>query len=396
MPAATAIPHRRAYSTVFLTVLLDLVGFGMILPILPFYALEFDVPPARIGLLFSAYSLAQLVCAPVLGRISDRLGRRPVLLASIAGNALAYLLFAAAGDFTTLLLARTLAGLTANYGVAQAYVADSTEGAERSRAMGMVGAAFGLGFVLGPALGGMLAPLGAAAVPLAAAGLAAVNFLCAFLWLPESLPKEVRGAARERPWLSAQGFKHLAADRPLLGILALFFLVVFCFSLMEVTLPLFCNAHFGFSRAETSWLFAYIGVVLVAVQGGLVGRLVRRFGERRLILGGIALMAVGLVLLPWTPAASLLTVTTALLAIGSALHNPSIMGLLSRLTDARAQGGTIGLSRSCSALARTLGPTTGTWIFGAFGAPWPFWTAGALMGGSLVFAWAVLRRVPVG
>jgi MFS family permease len=173
----------------------------------------------------------------------------------------------------------------------------------------------------------------------------------------------------------------------------LFFLVMFCFSLFEATLALYCQRRFAFGRSETSWLFAFVGIVLVVVQGGLLGRLVRRFGERRLILSGIGLMAAGLATLPTAPTPVLLGVCLSLLAIGSGVHNPSTLGLLSRITKEESQGGTIGLSRSFGALARTLGPATGTWIFGAAGAPWPFWTAGALMLVALLIAWGVLNRV---
>ena len=176
--------------------------------------------------------------------------------------------------------------------------------------------------------------------------------------------------------------------------MVLFFLVMFCFSMMETTLALFCQARFGFGARETSWLFVFVGVVLVIVQGGLLGPLVRRFGERRLILSGIVLMALGLILLPGSKL-WLLLLGLLLLAVGQGIHNPSTTGLLSRLTDERSQGSTIGLSRSFGALARILGPSAGTFIFGAAGAGWPFWSAGLLMLVALVVAVDVLRKVTV-
>jgi multidrug resistance protein len=388
------VPGRRASATVFVTILLDLIGFGMILHLLPFYAQELHASAAQIGLLFSSYSLAQLLFAPLLGRLSDRIGRRPVLLVSICGSAAAHLMFAFAGSFAGLVMARSLAGVAAaNYSIAQAYMADVSSAEDRSRAMGLVGAAFGIGFVLGPALGGILAQFGARTVPLTAAGLSTLNFLIALVWLPESLPPEVRARSQAQPWIDPSGLARLWRNAPLRGLMLLFFLVTFCFSLFEATLALYCQSRFRFGRAETAYLFAFVGIVLVVVQGALLGRLVQRFGERRLILAGIALMAAGLAVLPAAPTLGLLAASLSLLAVGSGVHNPSTLGLLSRLADEGSQGGTIGLSRSFGALARTLGPATGTWIFGTAGAPWPFWTAGALMLVALLIAWEVLGQV---
>jgi multidrug resistance protein len=396
----TPLPsRRRAYSAIFLTVLLDLIGFGMILPLLPFYAQELHATPFRIGLLFASYSLAQLLFAPLLGRLSDRVGRRPVLLVTIAGSAAAHLLFAFAGSYWLLLLARSLSGVAAaNYGIAQAYLADITPPEGRSRAMGVIGAAFGLGFVIGPAAGGVLSHfLGHVAVPLSAAGLALLNLILAAVWLPESLSPEVRGRDRSGAgthWFGFGSLRQLGANAPLLRLMLLFFLVMFCFSIMESTLALYCQNRFDFDAARTSYLFAFVGIVLVIVQGGLLGRLIKRFGERRLILSGIALMAVGLVVLPSSPAPVWLLGALALLAIGNGVHNPSALGLLSQLTDEAAQGETIGLSRSFGALARFLGPIAGTALFERTGPPSPFWAAGALMLIALILAWDLLRRLP--
>ena len=389
---------RRASATVFVTILLDLIGFGMLLPLLPFYADELHASPAQVGLLFSSYSLAQLLFSPLLGRLSDRIGRRPVMLASIFGSAAAHLMFAFASSFALLVLARSLAGIAAaNYSIAQAYMADVSPAEGRSRAMGLVGAAFGIGFVLGPALGSVLSltPYGPRAVPLTAAALSGINFLFALLWLPESLPREVREHSQSRPWIDPAGFGRLWRNPPLRGLMVLFFLVMLCFSMFEATLALYCLRRLRFDEHRTSLLFVFVGVVLAVVQGGLLGRLIRRFGERRLILGGIALMAAGMVALPAYPSVVLVMASLLLLAVGSGVHNPSTLGLLSQITDPGSQGSTIGLSRAFGALARTLGPVTGTWIFGAAGPAWPFWTAGALMLVALLVAWGVLGRVAI-
>jgi DHA1 family tetracycline resistance protein-like MFS transporter len=387
---------RRARLTIFLTILLDLIGFGMILPLLPFYAERFHATPFQIGLLFTSYSLTQLVFAPMLGRLSDRVGRRPLLLTSITGSVAAYLLFAAAPSYGVLLFARSLSGLAAaNYGIAQAYMADVSAPEERSKAMGLVGAAFGLGFVLGPALGGILAQAGnPRIVPLAAAILSGLNLFVAFFGLPESLSPELRGRAVRGSWFGWSDLRAVWRDSPLRGLMLLFFLVMFCFSMMEASLALFCQQRYGFGVRQTSWLFVFVGIILVIVQGGLLGRLVKRYGERSLILSGIVLMAVGLAILPLSPLWVLL-VSLGLLAVGQGVHNPSSLGLLSRLTDESSQGSTIGLSRSFGALARALGPAAGTFLFGAAGAAWPFWTAGGLMVVALFIALGVLRQVTI-
>ncbi len=371
---------RGARLTVFLAILLDLIGFGMILPLLPLYAEAFHASRITIGVIFASYSLAQLLFAPWLGRLSDRFGRRPLMLASIAGGAVAHLLFATAGSVAMLLVARSLSGIAAaNYGIAQAYLADVTPPAQRSRAMGLVGAAFGLGFVIGPALGGVLSRFGMAAVPYSAAALSAANLAIAWLALPESLPREARGAARGKPLFALGDLRQLWRDVRMRQLMLLFFLVMFCFSIMESTLTLFCQARFGFGPGAIAALFTFVGVLLVLVQGGLLGLLVKRFGDR---------------LLPLPPRAGWLLLTTGLLAIGNGVHNPSLLALLTRLSGEGSQGETIGVSRSCGALARVVGPLAGTWIFELGGSAWPFWSAGGLMAAALLIAQDLLRRVP--
>jgi MFS family permease len=204
----------------------------------------------------------------------------------------------------------------------------------------------------------------------------------------------VRGRAVRGSWFGLSDLRIVWRDSPLRGLMLLFFLVMFCFSMMEASLALFCQQRYGFGVRQTSWLFVYVGIILVIVQGGLLGRLVKRFGERSLILWGIVLMAVGLAILPM-PQFWILLVSLFLLAVGQGMHNPSSLGLLSRLTDESAQGSTIGLSRSFGALARALGPAAGTFLFGAAGAAWPFWTAGALMVVALFIALGVLHQVTV-
>jgi DHA1 family tetracycline resistance protein-like MFS transporter len=391
---------RSPQALLFLTVFLDVAGFGMILPLLPFYAQRYGADAFAVGALFACYSLAQGLCAPALGRLSDRYGRRPVLLAALAANAAALLLFAGAGTFALLFVARTASGIAAaNFSIAQAYTADITPPHERARGMGKIGAALGMGFVLGPGLGGLLAWLGDTvgmdgqrSVALGAAALTLANLTLVALRLPESL------AAADRRPLRAAALVPLAGlfrvERPVLGLLALFFTVVFAFATMEATLALFCAERFGFGVTETSALLVAIGVVLAFVQGALVGRLVRRFGEPRLVVAGIALMALGLLVLPAPPVLAF-AAACVLLAVGNGVHQPSLVGLVSRLSAGSEQGEALGLSRSMQAFARTVGPLWGGWAFANLGAEWPFWTASAVMAaaGAVTLA-TLLRRAP--
>ena len=386
---------RAALGVIFLTVFLDLVGFGMILPLLPFYATHYGATPFLVGVLFASFSLAQAVAAPLLGRLSDRLGRRPVLLSSILVNGISYLLFAAAPTLWVLLAARILSGLaSANYAVAQAYIADVTPTSRRARGMGWAGAAFGLGFVVGPAIGGFLSLLGEVAVPLGAAVLSLANLALASILLPESAV--ILGSESASPWLpratgTATGIRWTVA-----GLYLLLFLVIFCFSGMEATLALFCEARFAFGVAETSWLFVFVGITMVVIQGGLVGPLARRFGEHRLVITGIVVMSAGLFLLPLTTWVPTLVATTGVLAAGSGIHNPSLLSLVSQLADDGAQGSALGLSRSMGALARSVGPLWGGWAFQRLGPDWPYWSAGALLLLTLGLALPLLRSISRG
>lgn len=386
-------------ATLFFTVFLDLAGFGMILPLLPFYAQRYGADAFQVGLLFSVYSLSQAIGAPLLGRVSDRFGRRPILLITVAGHGLSLILFALAGSFTVLLIARIAAGIfAANFSIAQAYVADVTPPETRAKGMGLVGAALGMGFVVGPGLGGLLSFLGQVAVPLGAAVLAAVNFVMILRALPESLEKRTRRRAGR--WNPIRGIREIGA--PTGALLVLFFLIIVAFSAMEGTLALFCEAVFGFGVAETSVLLVMIGVVIAVVQGGLLGRLVERFGERGLVRTGIALMALGLLGVPLSAplrvgvgALGLLGLASILLAVGNGVCNPSLLGLISRLTEAERQGQTLGVTRSLGALARTAGPLWGGWVFRELGPSWPYYLAALLMLGTLGLAFVLLRRLPL-
>jgi MFS family permease len=375
---------------IFLTVFIDLIGFGIVLPLLPIYTRAFgmEFPPALRGLIMgavlSSFSFMQFLFAPGWGRLSDRVGRRPVLLVSIAGSALSYAVFALGSNFTGLaalgvvFASRVLAGVCgANITVAQAYIADITPPEQRSRRMGLIGMAFGLGFIFGPALGGVsLKHFGQAGPGWVAASLCAANLLLAVFVLPESW-KPAADHAPQRPRLG-QWFHTLA--QPKVGLLiAVYFLATFCFSCFETTLGLLVSDNFHLdirhddrSVAAVTYLFAYCGIIGVLVQGGAIGRLVKKCGEARLIALSLVLLALGLAPVPFIHGASALSwklllrpegvpwlelfVALALLSIGSSLTRPPLFGLISMLTSAHEQGATIGVAQSAGSLARILGP----------------------------------------
>jgi len=355
---------------VYLTVFLDLVGFGIILPLLPFYAEAFGATGIWVGAILTAYSAAQLAGASLLGRLSDRVGRRPVLLMSLAGSAASLLLCGLARSLWLLLAARALAGLFGgSIAAAQAYIADVTTPGERARYMGLLGASIGLGFVFGPALGSALARFGFGAAAFAAAALAAANLLFALFRLPETRPAEVRQHGHSRvDWSNFLDALH----HPAIGrLLAATFLSTLAFVAMEATFALLGEVRFGLDAGRLGFVFAYVGVVMVIVQGGLVGRLAPRFGERALATAGALVMGASLAALPLVPSLGAAYVVLAGLAVGQGLTTPMLATLLSRATDADEQGGTLGLGQSLAAAARAVGPIGAGWLYDrAVGAPY--------------------------
>jgi MFS transporter, DHA1 family, tetracycline resistance protein len=372
-----------------LIVFIDLVGFGVVIPLLPFYALRFDASPLAVTSMMACYSLAQFISAPLLGRLSDRIGRRPVLLMSLACSALAYLWLGLASALWMLFAARLMAGAGAgNIAAAQAYIADVTPPEKRAKGMGMIGAAFGLGFTVGPAIGGLVAgsdPASASHPAFLAAALSTIALLLALVRLKESLPPEAR-AATDRPgrFALAKG----ALRKPVLGLLILlFFVSVSAFAGMETTFALWAHSVFGWGPLQVGWLFFYIGILLVALQGGLIGQLSRRFGEARLVVAGSAAIAVGLLGLTVAGSLAMVLVVTAFLSIGMGLLSPSLNSLVSKVSGADERGGVMGVSQSASSLARILGPAAAGAVFTLWGHNAPYYL------GALIMALAVMMAL---
>lgn len=387
----------RVVPTLFLIVFVDLVGFGLVIPLLPFYAVRFGAPPQQVTLLLATYSLFQLFAAPLWGALSDRIGRRPVLMTSMAASALAYIWLGNATALWMLFAARALAGACAgNIAAAQAYIADTTTPENRAKGMGMIGAAFGLGFIFGPALGGFLAGNDPATANLAAPAWLAAGLSLAALGGVLFLLRESRTAA-ERGLVARRG--RISAilgtlRRPVLSrLILIFFLVILAFAAMESTFALWAMAQFRWGPEQVGYVFAYVGVLSAILQGGLIGRLTRRFGEERLLLCGLALIAAGLLALPFAHGVPVLAPALTGLALGMGLMQPSLNSLISRQAGGDEQGEVMGVSQSVGSLSRVLGPFAGGFCFAASGRNSPYFLGAALVGIALLAAVNLMRSL---
>jgi DHA1 family tetracycline resistance protein-like MFS transporter len=361
---------------IFVTVFIDLLGFGIIIPLLPFYAESFGASAFVIGLLGTSFSLMQFVFMPIWGRWSDQVGRKPVILLGLFGSGVSYLTLALATSLPIIFLARILGGIGgANYPAAQAYIADLTTPENRAKGMGMIGAAFGLGFIFGPAIGGLLSRVSPETPMWFASALCFANFTAATFLLPESR----RSTAATRTLGRMEAFRHALAKPALVLLLALYFIVTMAFSGFEATFALFSAARFGFTTTSIGFLFAFIGVVLALVQGVLVGRVVKRVGERRLIpLAILAIsVAIGMIAFVWN--VPTLLGALGLLALGMGFNSPSLSSMVSQLSDADDQGGILGLASSLASLGRVVGPAWGGYLYDAFGMRTPYVSASVLM-----------------
>jgi DHA1 family tetracycline resistance protein-like MFS transporter len=366
---------------VVLIVLVDLLGFSLVMPLLAPFAEHYGFRAWQIGMLFSAYPMCQLVAGPILGRLSDHYGRRPLLIYSQAGTALSFLILGLSRDFRVMLLARMLDGASGgNILVAQAYVADVTPPEHRARGMGLIGMAFGLGFVLGPLLGGLLLSLPVSEdwrlrLPfLVAAGFSTLAWLLVLIRLPESLPQAgaVRQAARVLSW---RGIGDTVA-LPGVGLLVLVgFLGVLGFASFEGTFALYLRGRFGWDPRSAAFAFAALGLLSALVQGGLIRRLVPRFGESRLIVAGLILVVTGFAGIAIAAKVSELAGSLVLLGLGQGLLSPSVSGLLSRITPESEQGAVFGTLASAQTLARMVSYSVANILLGRVSSAAPYWGA---------------------
>ena len=377
----------KGYWTIWTTVALDLVGFGIIVPILGRYAERFGASGLTVGFLFASFSLAQLLCAPLLGRLSDRIGRKPVIVISLIGTAVGSFITGAAGVLWLLFAGRIVDGASGgSLSVAQAAVADLAPEAERPRLIGLLGAAFGVGFVLGPAIGG-LAALGGPHVPFYVAGvLASVNAVAAIVRLPET----------HRPGVGARRRGLTSPTSPILRHLAVIgFITVVAFTAFEATFSLFGDRRFGLTEASTAAVFFGIGLVLVAIQGGAYGRLVDRFGTQRLFAGGLTMLIAGLAVTAVAKVWPVLIVALLLLSVGQACASPSITSLVTQHAPPERRGEALGFQQSANAVGRVAGPPAAGALFDRVGI-WSPYVAGSMLcavATMLAVTWGLSRRM---
>ncbi len=387
----------RVVFFVFVTVFLDLVGFGIVMPLMPLYVTSMGGNAQTVGFLLAGFSLLQLLATPFLGRLSDRIGRRPVILVSLAGNAAAMVIFALATHLALLPLlffSRLLAGATAgNLSACQAAIADVCEGEERTKGMGRLGAGIGLGMLLGPVIGGELSHFGAWAPPIGAAAMALADLVGAFFLLPETrVPAVLDAPSATTAATPKPSLAHVLAQRPLLMVLGLYFLTFLAMTNLQVALALLVKARFGWGGGEVGRLFGVMGLLALIIQGGLIVPLSRRFGQLNLVLGGALCLAIGMALLgsaqqPWM-------VVGGLVFVGSGLGvtNPLLSVIASQLAGAESRGAVLGFAQSSGGLARTVGPLWGGFLFSHISAGAPFF-GGAVAAGVSAGVVVLLRRI---
>lgn len=371
--------NRKLLFSILLVVFIDLLGFSLILPLLPYYAETFNASKFVTGLLIAAYALMQLIGAPILGRLSDRYGRRPILLISVFGTFIGFMLFGLATTLWMLFAARILDGLTGgNLSVAQAYISDVTDAKNRAKGLGLIGAAFGIGFIIGPVTGGILSQYGYNVPAFVAAGLAFINFIMIYAWLPESLTKEMRDQIGEqkKPAVTLDALVT-ALKRPFTGSLLITrFFFSLAFAIFQTIFSLYALTKFNLTARDTGFVLTYVGVLSVIVQGFLVGRLTDRFREDHLIVFAVGLMAISLAGWALAPSVFWLLVVLAPTSISGGILNTLLSSTLSKAVAMQEVGGILGLSASVESSTRIIAPVlggallekVGAWSPGAFGA----------------------------
>lgn len=373
----------------------------MVIPFLSYYAREYHASGKAVGLVVGVYSIMQFFFAPVWGRLSDRIGRRPVLLISLTASCVGYLMFGFARSFTVLLVSRIIAGAgAANIVTAQAYIADSTTPENRAKGMGLIGAAFGLGFILGPPLSGILATIGTGhgfhgnLYPgLAAATMSLAALTIAFFSLGESKPAEIVGARSAiPPQFDPRLWRRLGEHSLTAAIMLALFLTLLSVAGMETSVTLHARDRFDFRQLDLAYLFLFMGVIVATIQGGLIGRLANALGERTLVAIGTASFTFGLAIIPAIHRTPLLYAVAFFVAIGQGLCYPSLTSLLTKITDANERGSLLGFASGVASLARFLGPIVSGFLYDVDGARGAFWGGAVLTAAAFVVAMRMKRN----
>jgi DHA1 family tetracycline resistance protein-like MFS transporter len=385
-PSETGRPGHKSRLIIFLTVFIDLLGFGIVIPFLPLFAERMHIAAGGIGLILAAYSIAQFICAPILGRVSDRIGRRPVIMLGLLGSSISYVIYGFAGSFAMLLISRAVHGIcAATVSTAQAYIADTTDEAGRARGMGMIGAAFGLGFVLGPAIGGILGHTSLRTPVFFAAMLTFANLIFAAMALPESHRPEpgaridLTAAASRIP-----GFSPELGNPFLMRMFTIAFLMTTGMAVFEVTFAIMIPAVYGYGALGVGVLLAYAGLIQAITQGYLLGKLVAQLGERMVLMAGVIIFIVGIAPLANLGSHALMMVFLAMLSLGYGFASPAIATLISKVSERQFQGEALGVNQSAMSLARIAGPIAGGLLYQFFGPAAPYYASGVLAAAAFI------------
>jgi len=392
--SASATGPNRQLLLLFSVVFMDMVGFGFILPILPDYVERFGGTPTLVGLLMAVYALGQFLAAPVLGRLSDRFGRRPVFLISVAGSMVSMAILGLAHSVPMLFVSRIVGGLSGgNVTVAQSYVADVTDEEGRARGLGFIGAAFGMGFILGPLFGGILVNFGFPVPAFVASGLSALNLLLVATSLPESLPKSARGgSSTSRRQSSVALAVATLRSEPAASLLIVVFLYGLAFTMFEMIFSLFVQQRLGLSPQARSYILAYIGVLIALVQGGGIGMLTRRFSERILIFASSAVMTVSLAFWAFSSSTLYLVIVLAPLSVAAGIMMTLLRSLLSKAVPKEDVGGVLGVSNSLDSLNRIVSPAIGGFLIGRFATWSPGVLAAIILAAVTLYIWLRIVR----
>ena len=397
----SAAVRKTSLLVLFLTVFIDLIGFGMVIPFLAYYAREYGASGMMVGAVVGIYSIMQFFFAPVWGRLSDRIGRRPVILISLTASCLGYFLFAFARSLILLFASRVIAGAGgANIGTAQAYIADTTTHEDRAKGMGLIGAAFGMGFILGPPLGGWLGDLGTKhgmagnLLPgIVAGSLSLTALLIALFVLGESKKPDATIRSGLPPQFDSAVWREVSSQRVLLAVISTLFIALLAVAGMETSVTLHARDRFGFTPRDLGYFFLFMGVIVAVIQGGLIGRLAKKLGEKTLVAIGAGSFTIGLALIPGIYKVPLLYGVAFFLAVGQGLTYPSLTSLVTKVTPSREHGSMLGLATSVGSLARFLGPIVSGVLYDAANARGAFYGSAVLTLIAFFIALSMRREV---